>query len=242
MPNACFYRCPRLLFRLVVHWTGLPSVKPTSTFKHDQQVRSSLSGTGPCLLQVCKCFVTLFWITRPILTIFSIQNSSVFTRSASGQKQTTEKRVEMTEDLRSNLAKRAPNMLRHHCHGFVHVLIQSSLIKSDTNGGYHEFLGMGCGRFRSNRLWPKDCKRVFLRLFRSCTLPKCFSTTSKYHVQPTTTIMWDWNNVYGIGESYHYDFIQLITVESLVDVKMASNCQIVPLAPEKIVVTFNFPC
>ena len=45
--------------------------------------------------------------------------------------------------------------------------------------------------------------------------------------------MWDWNNVYGIGESYHYDFIQLITVESLVVVKMASNCQIVPLAPEK---------
>ena len=45
--------------------------------------------------------------------------------------------------------------------------------------------------------------------------------------------MWDWNNVYGIGESYHYDFIQLIPVESLVVVKMASNCQIVPLAPEK---------
>ena len=45
--------------------------------------------------------------------------------------------------------------------------------------------------------------------------------------------MWDWNNVYGIGESYHYDFIQLIPVESLVVVKMASNCQIVPLAPGK---------
>ena len=137
----------------------------SSEHKHDQQVRSSLSGAGPCLLQVCKCFVTLFWITRPILTIFSIQNSSVFTRSASGQKQTTKKRVEMTEDLRTNLAKRAPNMLMHHCHGFVHVLIQSSLIKSDTNGGYHEFLGMGCGRFRSNRLWPKDCKRVFYDYF-----------------------------------------------------------------------------
>ena len=32
-----------------------------------------------------------------------------------------EKRVETTEDLRTNLAKRAQNMHRHHCHGFVHV-------------------------------------------------------------------------------------------------------------------------
>ena len=140
-------------------------------------------------MHVWQCSITRFGITRPFLTIFSIQNSSVFTRSASGQKQTMEKRVEMTENLRTNLAKRAQNMLRHHCHGFVHVLIQSSLIKSDTNGGYHEFFGMGCGRFRSNRLWPKDYNRVFLRLFRSCTLPKCFSTTSKYHGQPTNTIM-----------------------------------------------------
>ena len=76
-------------------------------------------------------------------------------------------------------------------------------------------------------------QKSVLRLVRSCTLPKCFSTTSKYHGQPTSTIMSDWNNVYGIGESYHYDFIQLIPVESLVVVKMASNCQIVPLAPEK---------
>ena len=38
---------------------SMPSVKQTE-HKHDQQVRSSLSGAGPCLLQVCKCFVTLF--------------------------------------------------------------------------------------------------------------------------------------------------------------------------------------
>ena len=86
---------------------------------------------------------------------------------------------------------------------------------------------------RSNRLWPKDWQRVFLRLFWSCTLPKCSSTATKYHVQPSTTIKWDWNNVYGVGGPYHYDCIPWITVESLLWWKMASNCQIVPLAPEK---------
>ena len=94
------------------------------------------------------------------MTIFSIQNSSVFTRSANGQKQTMKKRVEMTEDLRTNLAKRAQNMLRHHCHGFVHVLIQSSLIKSDTNGGYHEFLGwavVGSGQTGFGQRLAKEC-------------------------------------------------------------------------------------
>ena len=220
---------------------SMPSVKQTE-HKHDQQVRSSLSGAGPCLLQVCKCFVTLFWITRPILTIFSIQNSSVFTRSASGQKQTMKKRVETTEDLRTNLAKRAQNMLRHHCHGFVHVLIQSSLIKSDTNGGYHEFLGMSCGRFRSNRLWPKDCKRVFYDYFGHVLFLSVFPRRQSimYNQPPPSCeieTMFTGLASRIITISYNWSLLK-----RLFDVKMASNCQIVPLAPEKIVIVIvTFP-
>ena len=112
-------------------------------------------------------------------------------------------------------------------------LIRLCWLKVILTGYTLKFLG---GAVVSEPVEPtlaQGLQKSVLRLFRSCTLPKCFSTTSKYHGQPTTTIMSDWNNVYGIGESYHYDFIQLITVESLVVVKMASNCQIVPLAPEK---------
>ena len=73
----------------------------------------------------------------------------------------------------------------------LYMLIRSALTKSDTNGGYRQFLGWAVVVNRLNRLWTKDRKRALLRLFRPCTLPKCSSTTPMYHVQPTTTIHWD---------------------------------------------------
>ena len=47
----------------------------------------------------------------------------------------------------------------------LYMLIRSSLIKSDTNGVYLEIFGRGCGQWTANRLWPKDCKRVFYDYF-----------------------------------------------------------------------------
>ena len=92
---------------------------------------------------------------------------------------------------------------------WMYTLVRSVLVKSDTNGGYRQFLGGLWSVNRLNRLWTKDRKRAFLRLFRPCTLPKCSSTTTMYHVQPTTTINWDWNNVYRVGRSYHFNCMHM---------------------------------
>ena len=167
------------------------------------------------------------------MTFFSIEFNGFYMHGHFVQSHTSGWWVEMARGLRMNPAKRAPNMPEHHHHVLVHV---------DTVGVDQKWYQRGIPPIswdglwsvnRSNRLWPKDWQRVFLRLFWSCTLPKCSSTATKYHVQPSITIKWDWNNVYGVGGPYHYDCIPWITVESLLWWKMASNCQIVPLAPEK---------
>ena len=107
----------------------------------------------------------------------------------------------------------------------LNMLIRSALTKSDTNGGYRQFLGGLWSVNRLNRLWKEDRKRALLRLFRPCTLPKCSSTTTMYHVQPTTNIHWDWNNVYRVGRSYHFNCMHM---HHCCGEKWASNCQNLP--------------
>ena len=104
-----------------------------------------------------------FWITKPISTIFSIQFIGFHTHWEFDQTHSTGWRVEMARGLWMNPAKRAPNMPEHHHHVLVHV---------DTVGVDQKWYQRGIPPIswdglwsvnRSNRLWPRDWKRVFRR-------------------------------------------------------------------------------
>ena len=95
-----------------------------------------------------------------------------------------ERRVEMSRSLRMNLVKRVTNMTRHHRHMLVHVVTVSieQLIQTIPITSWAHNLNSPVTA--THRLCPKDRKRALLRLFWSCTLPNCSSTTPKCHVQP----------------------------------------------------------
>ena len=122
--------------------------------------------------------------SKPVLTIFSIQLIVFYTNRRFGPKQTMERRIEMSRDLRMNLVKRVTNMPRHHRHMLVHVVTVSieQLIQTIPITSWAHNLNSPVTA--THRLCPKDRKRALLRLFWPCTLPNCSSTTSKCHVQP----------------------------------------------------------
>ena len=108
------------------------------------------------------------------------------------------------------------------------------LIKSDTNGVYLEIFWAGLWSVnRSNRLWPKDCKRVFYDYFGHVLFLSVFPRRQSImynQLPPSCEIETMFTGLASriITISYNWSLLNRFVV-----VKMASNCQIVPLAPEK---------
>ena len=124
----------------------------------------------------------------------------------------------------------------------LYMLIRSALTKSDTNGGYRQFLGMGCGQWTGRTDFGqrigKECFYDYfgLVLFLS-VLPRRQSITYN-HPSLSSEIETMFT---GLADRTTTIVYILFTVEITVGEKLASNAKLCHWPLKKIVVIVTFP-
>ena len=143
--------------------------------------------------------------SKPVLTIFSIQLIGFYTNRRFGPKQTMERRVEMSRSLRMNLVKRVKNTTTHHHHMLVHLVTVSIEYPIQTipiTSWAHNLNSPVTVTPALPKGSEKSSSTIILVMYSS----KLFFHDAKVSRTTTTNINRDWNNVYGVGGSYQYDF------------------------------------